>query len=222
MTINYAPYIDHTLLKCDATESDIKKVCDEAIKYQFCSVCVNSSYASLTSQQLKGTQVKTCCVVGFPLGACLSEVKAFETEQAILNGADEIDMVINLGFLKSHHLDLVKKDIQMVKNACNGKTLKVILETCLLTRDEIIAVCNMCKKIGVEFVKTSTGFSTGGATIEDVELMKQTVGQHIEVKASGGIRDQKTAQAMIDAGATRLGTSAGIAIISNQKSTSSY
>lgn len=212
---DYARYIDHTLLKMDATEAQITTICQEAIKYHFFSVCVNSGYVPLVSKLLKGSDVKTCSVIGFPLGSCLTSVKVFETKAAIEAGADEIDMVINVGWLKSGNLPAVKEDIKQVKLATGSKLLKVILETCLLTKDEIRLVCEMCKEIGVEFVKTSTGFSTGGATVEDVRLMKQTVGANIEVKASGGVRDQQTAQAMIDAGATRLGSSSGVAIVEN-------
>lgn len=221
-TVNYANYIDHTLLKMDATEKEITKVCEEALEHHFFSVCVNSSYVPLVSKILKGSSVKTCCVVGFPLGACLTEAKAFEAKLAIEAGANEIDMVINVGFLKSHQLDFVKEDIKAVKQACGSTLLKVILETCLLTKDEIVAVCKICSELNVEFVKTSTGFSTGGATAEDVALMRQTVGPKMGVKASGGVRSKETAQAMIDAGATRLGTSSGVAIVSGEVSKSSY
>ena len=207
-----AQYIDHTALTAEKNEQDILKLCDEAIEHGFYSVCINSGYIPLAKEKLAGTNVKICTVVGFPLGANLSSVKAFETAQAIKAGANEIDMVINVGLIKSQKWDAVKQDIQAVFDACHGTPLKVILETCLLTKEEIVKACEICKEIGVAFVKTSTGFNKGGATVEDVALMKQTVG-NIGVKASGGVRDTETALAMIKAGATRIGASAGIAII---------
>ncbi|OOF44302.1 deoxyribose-phosphate aldolase [Rodentibacter trehalosifermentans] len=207
-----AKYIDHTALTAEKNEQDILTLCDEAIKYGFYSVCINSGYIPLAKEKLAGTAVKICTVVGFPLGANLTSVKAFETQEAIKAGANEIDMVINVGWIKSNQWQAVKEDIQAVLNACNAVPLKVILETCLLTKDEIVKACEICKELGVAFVKTSTGFSKGGATVEDVALMKKTVG-HIGVKASGGVRDTATALAMIEAGATRIGASAGIAII---------
>ena len=203
-----AHYIDHTALTAEKTDADILKLCDEAIEHQFFSVC----HIPLAKQKLAGSNVKICTVVGFPLGANLSSVKAFETQEAIAAGANEIDMVINVGWIKSNKWSAVKEDIQAVLNACNGTPLKVILETCLLTKEEIVQACEICKALKVAFVKTSTGFNKGGATVEDVALMKQTVGD-IGVKASGGIRDTQTALAMIQAGATRIGASAGIAII---------
>ena len=193
-----AQYIDHTALTAEKTEQDILKLCDEAIQYGFYSVCINSGYIPLAKEKLAGSNVKICTVVGFPLGANLSSVKAFETQEAIKAGVGEIDMVINVGLIKSNKWDAVKDDIQAVLTACHDVPLKVILETCLLTKEEI--------------VKTSTGFNKGGATVEDVALMKKTVG-NIGVKASGGIRDTQTALAMIEAGATRIGASAGIAIV---------
>lgn len=209
-----AQMIDHTLLKPNAKREDVKKVCDEALKYGFASVCVNPSYIGFVADQLKGSKVAPCCVIGFPLGATLPEVKAFETETAITNGAKEIDMVINIGAVKSGEWDLVKKDIERVVWASRGRALvKVILETCLLTKEEIVQACQVSKQAGVDFVKTSTGFSTGGALVEDVKLMRDTVGPNIGVKASGGVRDYKSAQAMIQAGANRLGTSAGVDIM---------
>ncbi|OOF52213.1 deoxyribose-phosphate aldolase [Rodentibacter trehalosifermentans] len=207
-----AKYIDHTALTAEKNEQDILTLCDEAIKYGFYSVCINSGYIPLAKEKLAGTAVKICTVVGFPLGANLTSVKVFETQEAIKAGANEIDMVINVGGIKSQKWALVKQDIQAVFNACGGVPLKVILETCLLTKAEIVKACEICKEIGVAFVKTSTGFNKGGATVEDVALMKKTVG-HIGVKASGGVRDTATALAMIEAGATRIGASAGIAII---------
>lgn len=221
MTINYAEYIDHTLLKMDATETDILKICTEAKAHQFFSVCVNSCYVPLVAKELVGSSVKVCSVIGFPLGAMLSEVKAFEALKAIEAGADEIDMVINVGFLKSQKFDAVKADIKAVHDITRSqqKLLKVIFETCLLTKDEIEKVSLICKEIGVEFVKTSTGFSTGGATLEDVQLMRKTVGESIGVKASGGVRTRQTAEMMIKAGANRLGSSSGVQIIANQNDT---
>ncbi|MEG1107727.1 MAG: deoxyribose-phosphate aldolase [Oscillospiraceae bacterium] len=207
-------YIDHTLLKPDATAEQIEKICQEALQYDFASVCVNSCYAGLVSRLLKGSEVKTCCVVGFPLGAMLSEAKAFETKAAIDQGAQEIDMVINIGAVKSGDLALVKSDIGAVVSAAEHKALvKVIIETCLLTKDEIVKVCTIAKDAGADFVKTSTGFSTGGALAADVALMRKTVGGELGVKASGGIRDLDSTLEMINAGASRIGASAGIKII---------
>lgn len=207
-------YIDHTLLKPEATEEQVKKICDEAKKYQFASVCVNTYYTSLVSEQLEGTNIKTCVVIGFPLGATTKEVKAFETKQAIENGAQEVDMVINVGALKDKKYDEVRDDIKAVVEIAKDKALvKVILETCLLTKDEIVKACELSKEAGVDFVKTSTGFSTGGATVEDVKLMRGTVGSEIGVKASGGVRTTEDAEAFIAAGANRIGASASIAIV---------
>lgn len=210
-----AKYIDHTALTAEKSEQDILKLCEEALEYGFYSVCINPCHIPLAKEKLEGAAVKICTVIGFPLGANMTSVKVFETEQAIKAGAGEIDMVINIGWVKSQQWDKVQQDIQAVFNACHGTPLKVILETCLLTREEIIKACEICKAIGVAFVKTSTGFNKGGATVEDVALMKQTVGS-IGVKASGGIRDTETALAMIHAGATRIGASAGIAIVQGQ------
>ena len=215
-----AQYIDHTALTAEKNEQDILTLCNEAIEHGFYSVCINSGYIPLAKEKLAGSNVKICTVVGFPLGANLTSVKAFETQESIKAGANEIDMVINVGWIKSQKWDAVKQDIQAVFNACNGAPLKVILETCLLTKDEIVKACKICKEIGVAFVKTSTGFNKGGATVEDIALMKQTVG-NIGVKASGGVRDTETALAMIKAGATRIGASAGIAIISGTQDTQS-
>lgn len=215
-------YIDHTILKPESTEEQVKKVCNEAKEYGFASVCVNSYYTSLVRKELEGTEVKTCVVVGFPLGATLKEVKAFETKKAIENGAQEIDMVINVGALKSQNYNDVKEDIKAVVNAANGKALvKVIIETCLLTREEKIKACEISKEAGADFVKTSTGFSTGGATVEDIKLMRETVGPDMGVKASGGVRTIKDAQAVIDAGASRIGASSSIAIVEGTKGSNS-
>ncbi|MCX8574381.1 MULTISPECIES: deoxyribose-phosphate aldolase [unclassified Gilliamella] len=219
--MGYAKYIDHTLLAMNATEDQIRKLCEEAKQYHFYSVCVNSGYVPLVASLLKGSDVKVCSVVGFPLGAMLTSAKAFETEMAVKSGAEEIDMVINVGWLKSNDWEAVKKDIEAVFKACGAVPLKVILETCLLTKEEIVKVCAICKEIGVAFVKTSTGFSVSGATVEDVKLMRETVGDKMGVKASGGIRDRQTAEKMVYAGANRLGASAGIAIVSGDKTSSS-
>ena len=219
--LELAKMIDHTILKANATQSDIEKLCDEAKKYNFASVCVNPYWVPLASDLLKNSTVKVCTVIGFPLGATSSESKAYETEIAILQGADEVDMVINVGAMKNNQTDIVENDILAVVNSARktGKTqnkniiVKVILETCYLTKDEIKNACLCAKNAGADFVKTSTGFGTGGATVEDVVLMKETVGSSMEVKASGGIRDYETAIKMIEAGATRLGTSSGISIV---------
>jgi deoxyribose-phosphate aldolase len=214
--MNYAPYIDHTLLAMDASVADITHLCDEARQYQFYAVCVNSGYVPLAHTLLKDSAVKVCSVIGFPLGACLTSVKVFEAKAAIEAGAEEIDMVINVGWLKSGHVDDVIADIQAVHTACAATPLKVILETCLLTEAEIIRVCEICRELNVAFVKTSTGFSKSGATLTHVALMRKTVGANIGVKASGGVRDRATAKAMIEAGASRIGTSAGVSIVSDQ------
>ncbi|ABR75361.1 2-deoxyribose-5-phosphate aldolase [Actinobacillus succinogenes] len=208
-----AKFIDHTALTTEKTEQDILKLCDEAVAHHFRSVCINSGYIPLAKQKLTGTGVKICTVVGFPLGANLSSVKAFEAQEAIKAGAQEVDMVINVGLIKSGKWDEVRSDIEQVLHACRGTLLKVILETCLLTKAEIVHACEICRDLNVGFVKTSTGFNKSGATVADVALMRQTVGENIGVKASGGIRDTQTTLAMINAGATRIGASAGIAII---------
>lgn len=203
---------DHTILKADAVKADVEKICKEAREYQFMSVCVNSYYTAFVTQQLKGSGVKVCTVVGFPLGQMSTKAKAAETEIAVADGADEIDMVINIGALKDQNYDVVLNDIKEVKRACGQALLKVIIETCLLTEGEKIKACEIAKEAGADFVKTSTGFSTGGATTQDVALMRKTVGDTMGVKASGGIRNKETAQAMVQAGASRLGTSATISI----------
>ena len=205
--------IDHTLLAANATQTQIKILCQEASEYHFCSVCVNSSYVPLAASQLKDADVKVCAVVGFPLGAMSTEAKAYEAKVAITEGAEEIDMVIHVGLLKSGEIAKVEQDIQALREATKGKILKVIFETALISKEEIVSLCEICTRVGVDFVKTSTGFSTGGATLEDVALMKASIGAGVQVKASGGIRDYETAAAMIEAGATRLGVSAGIAIV---------
>ena len=209
--------IDHTLLKADATEDMIKKLCKEAKEHEFAAVCVNPYYVGLANEILKDSEVKVATVIGFPLGANTSEVKAFETENAIKNGADEVDMVINIGALKGKDYDLVKEDIKAVVGAAKDKALvKVIIETCLLNEEEKRIACELSKEAGADYVKTSTGFSTGGATVEDVKLMREIVGENIGVKASGGIRDYEKAKAMVDAGASRIGASASIDIVKGE------
>ncbi|MCK9601521.1 MAG: deoxyribose-phosphate aldolase, partial [Sphaerochaeta sp.] len=197
-----AKYIDHTVLAATATRDKIEQICKEADQYKFASVCVNSCWVALCAKLLEKSEVKVCTVVGFPLGAMSSESKAYEAKKAVLAGADEVDMVINIGYLKNHDDDLVQDDIAMVKAACGNATLKVIIETCLLTDEEKVRACRLAKASGADFVKTSTGFSTGGATVEDIKLMRKTVGPELGVKASGGIRTYADARAMIDAGAT--------------------
>ena len=215
--------IDHTLLKPVATEDEIRALCKEAKENNFMSVCVNPSYVSLSYESLRGSDVKVCTVIGFPLGATSTKTKVFETREAIENGATEVDMVANIGAIKSGNWDVVKNDIEDVYIASRGKALlKVIIETCLLTDEEKVQVCTICKSIGVGFVKTSTGFSTSGATVEDVALMRKVVGNEVGVKASGGVKDANSAKAMIDAGANRLGTSSGIAIVSGGAGASAY
>ncbi len=212
-----AKYIDHTLLKADARKEDIEKLCSEAFHNGFASVCVNSCWVPLASELLAGTDVKVCTVVGFPLGAASGKAKAAEAAEAAKQGAVEIDMVMNIGMLKSGMLDDAKEDIQEVRDAVKGKTLKVIIETCLLTDEEKREACRLAAEAGADFVKTSTGFSTGGATVHDVELMKEAVAPYgLKVKASGGIRNYRDAKAMIDAGADRIGASAGIAIVKEE------
>ena len=210
-------YIDHTLLKPEATKEQIQKLCNEALKYDFASVCVNPCHIQECAKLLKGSDVKVCTVIGFPLGANTTETKVFETKDAISKGANEIDMVLNVGALKEGNYDLVKDDIAAVYKACNGTLLKVIFENCLLTKDEIIKACNICVEVGVDFVKTSTGFNKGGATFEDVKLMSDTVNGKCKVKAAGGVRTKQDALKMInECGANRLGTSAGVAIMEDK------
>lgn len=218
-----AKYIDHTLLKADAKKEQIEELCKEAKEYGFASVCVNPTWVTLASELLKGTDVKVCTVIGFPLGATTSDTKAFETKNAIEKGATEVDMVINIGALKSGDTNLVEQDIRAVVEAAKGKALtKVIIETSLLTDDEKVTACELSVKAGADFVKTSTGFSTGGATIDDIRLMRKTVGPDIGVKASGGVRNATDANDMIEAGATRIGASSGIAIVKGLTSDSNY
>ena len=211
--LELAKYIDHTLLKPDATAAQILKVCDEAKAYHFASVCVNPSRIALVAKALEGTDVTPCCVVGFPLGAVPSESKAAEAAVAVRNGAREVDMVIDIGAAKDGDWDRVQEDIARVKAACAPAKLKVIIETCLLTDEEKVQACLAAKRANADFVKTSTGFSKGGATVADVRLMRQTVGAEMGVKASGGIHNRAEALSMIEAGATRIGASSGIAIV---------
>ena len=215
-------FIDHTVLSQDADEKKIDKLIAEAKEHDFASVCVNSCWTKKCAEALKDSDVYVCVVVGFPLGAMDTKSKAFETKTAIENGADEIDMVINVGWLKSGRYSDVEDDIREVKKACGDKHLKVIIECCLLTDEEKVMACKLSEKAGADFVKTSTGFSKSGATVEDVALMRKTVGDRLGVKAAGGIRDGKTAVAMIKAGASRLGCSAGIKIIEETDPNAEY
>lgn len=208
-------YIDHTILKADAKKDEVTKIVEETLEYNFKSICVNSSYVSMIRDMDKDIRITS--VIGFPLGAMTTKAKVFETEDAIKDGADEIDMVINVGRLKDKDYDYVLNDIKEVKRACGDKILKVIIETCLLDDEEKIKVCELSKEAGADFVKTSTGFSTGGATKEDVALMRKTVGEEMGVKASGGIHTYDEAMEMINAGASRLGCSASIAIVEGEK-----
>jgi deoxyribose-phosphate aldolase len=219
-----ARYIDHTLLRPDATSAEIDKLCDEALRHRFASVCINGGWVKRCAEILSGSGVAVCCVVGFPLGAMASEVKAYEARRAIEDGACEIDMVMNVGALKSRDVEFVRRDISSVAEVCHrlGARLKVILETALLNEGEKIRGCELAQLAGADFVKTSTGFSKGGATAEDVALMRRVVGPTMGVKAAGGVRDEKDAQAMIRAGATRLGASASVAIVQGGRAQSSY
>ncbi|AIK36175.1 MULTISPECIES: deoxyribose-phosphate aldolase [Bacillus] len=221
--MNYAKLIDHTLLKPDTKKAAIVTLCEEAKKHDFASVCVNPTWVETAAELLKGTDVKVCTVIGFPLGANTPETKAFETQDAIAKGATEVDMVINIGALKDKNDELVERDVRAVVEAAKGKALvKIIIETCLLTEEEKVRACELSVKAGVDFVKTSTGFSTGGATVEDVALMRKTVGPEIGVKASGGVRNGEDMDAMVEAGATRIGTSAGVALVSGKTATTDY
>lgn len=215
--MEYNKYIDHTLLKANATDEAIAKLCDEALKYDFASVCVNPGYVKFCSEKLANSDVKVCTVIGFPLGATSTESKVFETKQAVKDGAKEIDMVINVSRLHENDDEYVLNEIKKIRKACKGLVLKVIIETCLLTDEEKVRACKLSKKAKADFVKTSTGFSTGGATVEDVKLMRKTVGKKMHVKASGGIRDAKTFLAMLKAGADRIGASSGVQIIEELK-----
>jgi deoxyribose-phosphate aldolase len=212
-----AGMIDHTLLKPEATADEVRELCTEAREHIFASVCVNPSYVELAARLLAGSPVKVCTVIGFPLGSTTTGTKAFETREAIMKGADEIDMVINVGALKAGNYKLVEDDIRTVKAACGDKILKVILETSLLTDEEKVKACTLCKTAGADYVKTATGFGPGGATVGDIKLMRSTVGPYMGVKASGGVRDFETAEAMVNAGATRIGASASVKIVSGGK-----
>ena len=215
-------YIDHTLLKPESTRAQILKLCNEAKEHDFASVCVNPCWVSFCKEQLDGSDVKVCCVIGFPLGATTSETKAFETKQAFENGADEVDMVMNIGALKSQDYELVTSDVKAVVEAANGKCVKVILETCLLSDEEIVKACECCMEANATFVKTSTGFSTSGANPHVVEVMVNTVKGKCQVKAAGGVRTPADLDEMLRIGADRIGTSAGIALISGENSQGGY
>ncbi|HEL2110132.1 TPA: deoxyribose-phosphate aldolase [Streptococcus suis] len=215
-------YIDHTILKPETSKEQVAQILAEAKEYDFASVCVNPTWVTYAAQELKDSDVKVCTVIGFPLGANTPAVKAFETKDAIENGADEIDMVINIGALKSKNDELVLEDIKAVVEASGDKLVKVIIETCLLTEEEKVKACQLSKEAGADFVKTSTGFSTGGATVEDVALMRKTVGPEMGVKASGGARSYEDAIAFIEAGATRIGASSGVAIMKGEKADGDY
>lgn len=217
-----AQYIDHTILKPDATMAQVDILCDEAVTHGFASVCVNSTWTAHCSRRLAGSSVKVCTVVGFPLGAMSGEAKAAETALAVKDGAQEIDMVIQVGRLKAGEHDEVERDIRLVRAACPDAILKVIIETCLLTEEEKVMACVLARKAQADFVKTSTGFSHGGATVDDIRLMRTTVGPDMGVKASGGIRSAEDAAAMIEAGATRLGTSSGVKIVQGLVSREAY
>ncbi|HFI0020622.1 TPA: deoxyribose-phosphate aldolase [Streptococcus suis] len=215
-------FIDHTILKPETTQEQVEKILSEAKEYDFASVCVNPTWVSLAAESLKDSDVKVCTVIGFPLGTNTSAVKAFETEDAIANGADEIDMVINVGALKAGNDALVLDDIKAVVDASGDKLVKVIIEACLLTDDEKVRACQLSKEAGADYVKTSTGFSTGGATVADVALMRKTVGPDMGVKASGGARSYEDAIAFIEAGASRIGASSGVAIMNGAQADGDY
>lgn len=211
--MNYNKMIDHTVLKADTPLETVKRICDEAMEYGFASVCINPCHVAYCADYLKDSDVNVCTVIGFPLGANTSAVKAFETKDAIANGADEIDMVMNIGALKDKNYDLVRDDVQAVVEAANGTLVKVILETCLLTEDEIKKACELCVEAKADYVKTSTGFSTRGATIEDVRIMKEAVHGKAKVKAAGGVRTPEDMVKIVAAGADRIGTSAGCSLV---------
>lgn len=211
--MNYNKMIDHTVLKADTPLETIKRICDEAMEYGFASVCINPCHVAYCADYLKDSDVNVCTIIGFPLGANTSAVKAFETKDAIANGADEIDMVMNIGALKDKNYDLVRDDVKAVVEAANGTLVKVILETCLLTEDEIKKACELCVEAKADYVKTSTGFSTRGATIEDVRIMKEAVHGKAKVKAAGGVRTPEDMVKIVAAGADRIGTSAGCSLV---------
>ena len=211
--MDIAKKIDHTMLKADASADTIKRYCKEAVEHKFASVCVNSCHVPLVSSQLKGSGVMTCCVVGFPLGAMLTSAKAFEASESVKAGAEEVDMVINIGAVKDRNWDFVRDDIKAVVEASKPAIVKVIIETCLLTDEEKVKACDLSEDAGAAFVKTSTGFSTGGATVEDIRLMRKTVGDRLQVKASGGIRTPEFARELVEAGADRIGAGNGIVLL---------
>ena len=211
--MDIAKKIDHTLLKADASADTIKRYCKEAVEHKIASVCVNSCHVPLVSSQLKGSGVMTCCVVGFPLGAMLTSAKAFEASESVKAGAEEVDMVINIGAVKDRNWDFVRDDIKAVVEASKPAIVKVIIETCLLTDEEKVKACELSEEAGAAFVKTSTGFSTGGATVEDIRLMRKTVGDRLQVKASGGIRTPEFARELVEAGADRIGAGNGIVLL---------
>lgn len=220
--MNLNKYIDHTLLKQNATSAQIIELCKEAKEFDFMSVCINPDFVALAAQELKGTDVAVCTVIGFPLGANTQATKVFETTDAIKNGATEIDMVINVSDIKDQAYDKIQSEIAAIKEATGEYVLKVILETCLLSNDEIVKASELAMAAGADFVKTSTGFSTGGATLEAVSLMRQTVGDKLGVKASGGVRSPEDFKAMIEAGASRIGTSSGVSLMADESSDSDY
>jgi deoxyribose-phosphate aldolase len=221
--MSYANLVDHTLLRADAKKEEITKLVEEAKEFNFASVCINPTWVSYASELLKESSVKVCTVIGFPLGANTPEVKAFETKNAIENGAEEVDMVINISALKDNNDELVERDVRAVVEAAKGKALvKVIIETCLLTDEEKVRACELSVKAGADFVKTSTGFSTGGATVEDVALMRKTVGENVGVKASGGVRNLKDLENVVAVGATRIGTSSGVKIVQGEEANTAY
>lgn len=223
MKTNYASMIDHTLLKAEATKEQIEKLCAEAKEFGFASVCVNPTWVKYCSELLQNSNVLVCTVIGFPLGANTTAVKVFEAKDAIANGAQEVDMVINIGALKDQNFELVQSDITAVVEAAKGSAIvKVIIETCLLTEEEKVKACELSVAAGADFVKTSTGFSTGGATAEDIALMRKTVGPELGVKASGGVRSLEDMQKMVEAGATRIGASSGVAIVKGLIADSNY
>ncbi|MFJ7697511.1 deoxyribose-phosphate aldolase [Lysinibacillus fusiformis] len=223
MEQNYARMIDHTLLKAEATKEQIEKLCAEAKQFNFASVCVNPTWVKQSSELLQGSDVLVCTVIGFPLGANTPAVKAFEVKDAIANGANEVDMVINIGALKDKNYDLVQADIAAVVEAAKGSALvKVIIESCLLTDEEKVKACELAVAAGADYVKTSTGFSTGGATAADIALMRKTVGPDLGVKASGGVRSLEDMKSMVEAGATRIGASSGVAIMNGLIADSNY
>ena len=207
--MNYNRLIDHTVLKPETQEESVIKLCKESLEFNFASVCVNPTFVELCAGLLNGSEVKVCTVIGFPLGANTKEVKGFEALDAVNKGAEEIDMVINIGALKDKKYDYVYEEIKYIKECCKGRLLKVIIETCLLTDEEKVKACELSVKAGADYVKTSTGFSTGGATVSDIALMRKTVGPDLGVKASGGVRSYEDMVNMVEAGATRIGTSSG-------------